>query len=313
MFTDRGLAHRPTRVSMEAGSPLHYTRAMIVLAQTINDTAVPLGTVFGVIAIAAVVLHLLERVTTDAMMAGFGRSSVVIFTAWLGVPVHELSHAILCPVFGHRIVELRLFKLSTEDGTLGYVKHSYERRRLWPELGNFFIGMAPLAGGSLVLWGAMAGLFPEITPQFDGDIAGAGRQVVALVTSAFDWRLAVFAYVVLCVGGHMAPSSADLRCALPGFFVALALTVVVFSIAVATGHGPGLAETVNAGLAPLAAVLLLAIALNGAVHVLVAIVAVVVQRALGRTLAPLFIQNAWRYLAIVAGVVVLGGGMSMLA
>ncbi len=284
----------------------------VLLVDSLLDTALPLGTALGAIALAAVVLHLLERVTTDTMMAGFGRSSVVLFTAWLGTPVHELSHAILCPVFGHRIIELRLFKLSTEDGTLGYVKHSFTPGRLWPELGNFFIGIAPLVGGSLVLWLAMVGLFPEIALQLDGDLTSVGRQVLALATSAFDWRLGLFAYVVLCVGGHMAPSGADLRGALKGFFLALGLTVIVFGIAVATGHGPGLAAIVSAALGPLAALLLFAIVLNVTMHVLVVVAAVVVQRVLGRSLAPLFVSNAWRYLIIAGGLAVLGGGASFL-
>ena len=276
------------------------------------DTLLPLGTALGAIALSAVVLHLLERVTTDAMQAGFGRASVMIFTAWLGTPVHELSHAILCPVFGHKIVEIRLFKLSTEDGTLGYVKHIPSRSWLWSRLGNFFIGVAPLVGGSLVLYAAMAGLFPESKVTLDGDLGGTASQLGALATTAFDWRLAVFAYVVLCVGGHMAPSGADLRGALPGFFLALGIVLAVFGVAAATGHGPGLAEAASAGLGPLAAVLLLAVALNAAMHVLVAATAVLVQRVQGRTLAPLFMHHAWRYLLIVGGLVVLGGGVKLL-
>ena len=274
-------------------------------------TFLPLGTALGTILMSAVVLHMVERLTTDAMQAGFGRSSVFLFTAWLGTPIHELSHAALCPVFGHQIVELKLFKLSTEDGTLGYVKHGYSQGNLWAELGNFFIGIAPLLGGSLVLWGAMVGLVPEAQVQLGGGLTGAWHSVLALGNSGAGWRLGLFAYIVLCVGGHMAPSGVDLRGAVKGAVLAVAIVALVFGVAAATGHGPQMANAASAGLQPLAAILLLAVALNLAMHVAVIALAMLIQRVLGRTLAPLLVHNAWRYAVVVLGLVVLGGGLSV--
>jgi hypothetical protein len=71
---------------------------------------------------------------------------------WLGTSVHELSHAIFCFIFGHKIVDIKLFSPDPETGTLGYVEHSYNRRNIYQMIGNFFIGVGPVILGSAVIY-----------------------------------------------------------------------------------------------------------------------------------------------------------------
>ncbi len=71
---------------------------------------------------------------------------------WIGIPVHELGHALFCVIFGHRIDSLVLFDPKARDGHYGNVRHSYNKNNLWHLLGNLFIGIAPIISGTAVVW-----------------------------------------------------------------------------------------------------------------------------------------------------------------
>ena len=182
-----------------------------------------------------VLLHVTERGTQAWLRRAIGWKGVIWWTGWLGTPVHELSHAIVSALFGHRIHEVKLFEPHPEDGVLGYVKYSIPDAPWWRwwlgTIGTFFSGVAPLFGGSLVLLLALRFL----APGADGIFAEAQRYartlglaaasdvlpgfvglVRSVYTGIFSDGLAnprpwVFLYVALAVGAHMAPSPTDLK------------------------------------------------------------------------------------------------------
>lgn len=213
------------------------SRVTDILAMAGLDFASQVVTLLGGLALLTLGLHLVERRVSRLLSHRFGWRSVLV-TGWLGVPLHEISHLIMCWVFRHRIVAYRLFDPDPRTGTLGYVHHAYQRRSLFQIAGNFFIGVAPLLAGSLVLLGGLALLLPGSQPPLSAEPVplGLGPQlshVVGLAGATLDrmvslghltsWRLWVFGVLALCVGTHMSPSRPDLTGALPGLALLLGL------------------------------------------------------------------------------------------
>jgi len=252
------------------------------------DFASQVVTLLGCLALVTLGLHLVERRVSRRLSHRFGWRSVLL-TGWLGVPLHELSHLVMCWVFRHRIVAYRLFDPDPRTGTLGYVHHAYQRRSFFQIAGNFFIGVAPLLAGSAVLLLGLILLLPGTQPLSTGPApVGFGPQVshvVGLAGSTLgrmvslphlaSWNLWVFLALALCVGTHMSPSRPDLTGALPGLAL---LLMVLFGLDVVNRAlslwPPDLWVRVAAGvLSPLLAVLCVALALEVLLWLMVEVVA----------------------------------------
>jgi len=105
------------------------------------------------------IIHRLERFTQHRLAQRFGWKSI-LWTGWLGTPIHELSHVAMCIVFRHRIDDVALFEPDLESGRLGYVRHSFKKANWFERVGNVFIGLAPLAGGALALAALLYMFYP---------------------------------------------------------------------------------------------------------------------------------------------------------
>ena len=225
----------------------------------------------------------MENQLTTRLVSRLGWGAIWL-TGWLGVPVHELSHAATCLLFGHKVKRLRLFAPDQATGRLGDVQHAYDPKSLWAQLGRFFIGIAPLVGGSLALWALSAALGPPGL-GFEPLAAGAGpaeavsaaiAQGAALLRGLAEpavlghWTTWVFLYLCLCIGAHMAPSGPDLKGGVVGLALALAaLLLVNFVVALCGGQLAGLERLALAVVAPLLVLLLLALILGVAFLLLV--------------------------------------------
>ena len=227
-------------------------------------------------AVFAFVIHFLERLIQRRLAERFGWNSV-LWTGWLGTPIHELSHALMCRVFHHRIDEIALFEPDRQSGRLGFVRHSFKAGNWYQELGNFFIGIAPLMGGSVVLvallWlffpGAIDGAFAASKEaEMNGPFEQLSAIIIAIAEHIFaakNWasgRFWLFVYFVLCVGGHMAPSPSDYEGASRGvIFVSVGLLVFAASLAAAGTNSQVMIEGMIGLLGPLFAILAITIVL----------------------------------------------------
>lgn len=119
---------------------------------------VTLGDTLGVMLACGLAVALCKRLFCRLLGGplGFG---VVLATSIIGTPIHELGHAMFCPLFAHRITDMKLWT-PLAGGTLGHVTHTYDRRNPWAVFGNLFIGIGPIFSGLLVLIGILLLCFP---------------------------------------------------------------------------------------------------------------------------------------------------------
>lgn len=208
---------------------------------------------FGLFFLFGIILYFLSKFTRKVFVNSGNYKLDIYLTGWIGVPIHELGHAVFCIIFGHRINEIKLYQPNSYDGTLGYVSHSYDKRNYYHQIGNFFIAVGPIIFGSIILFLLIKFLVPNqkeilallssnelqklnISNLFDNIdfIFSYSLKLVSLlfISSNFSsitfW---IFLYVSLCISSHMQLSPADLKGMWLGFFIIIFLLFVVNIIA----------------------------------------------------------------------------------
>lgn len=189
-----------------------------------------------------------------------------MWTGWLGTPIHELSHVAMCWLFRHRVDEVALFEPDEKSGRLGYVRHSYRSKSWFEELGNPFIAIAPLIGGSLVLLMLVNVFFGDATSIVEANTVALAEQsqsnlfrpvskVLGLVFRSehfATFKFWAFVYLVLCVGSHMAPSRSDYQGAGKGALMIVAVIgIATIALGVLLQPPPDLVSRVVEFLSPL--------------------------------------------------------------
>jgi len=101
----------------------------------------------GIISVLGLIIWRLNK--TFFKLLGFKKGRrVFLATGIIGVPIHEFGHVFFCILFFHKIKEVKWFTPNSADGTLGYVRHTFKKRNVYQQIGNFFIGIGPLLFGS---------------------------------------------------------------------------------------------------------------------------------------------------------------------
>lgn len=208
--------------------------------------------IVGVFLAIGLLLGLMEKKTNSFLISAFGRRGIW-FTAWIGTPIHEIGHLIQCIIWRHKVTKVKLLQLSSPDGVLGYVKHVYNPKSIYQQVGNFFIGIGPIISGIGFLVLAMYFLVPDAFATFASQIqhnqvlekmdsnvlATIGDAVLAMSKSLFivdnftNLAFWVFLILAVCVSSHIALSKADIQNSLHGvavIFSVLALINVVASV-----------------------------------------------------------------------------------
>ena len=166
--------------------------------------------------LAALLIQFLSDRLRKRLADVLGRQIFVFVTA-PGVVVHELSHAAACIIFRHSIAEMCLFS-PRDDGTLGYVIHTYDPSCTYQRIGNFFIGVAPIIGGVSTLSILSSLLLPD----------NIAENFFVMLSSKWFWSRCqtwLWFYASICVASHVTLSEEDLHGAADG--VALLVGVIL--------------------------------------------------------------------------------------
>jgi hypothetical protein len=185
---------------------------------------------FGPLFLIGFALYWVSKLRNKALAQSIGGRALLFLTGWIGTPVHEAGQAIFCLIFRHKITEIKFFS-SQKDGTAAYIKHEYNQKSLYQKIGNFFIGIAPMFFGAMVIYVLLWIFLPECMPQEIGKGIGiTGLEILKNIFNSdnfYNWRFWVFFYLSLSVASHAALSTHDLRGTVPSFLIMLCLIFLI--------------------------------------------------------------------------------------
>ncbi len=209
-----------------------------VLSYLLNTLILTLKIIFGSffpIIFACIVLNLLSK-AQNRFLYRIGGWNALMLTAWIGTPIHELSHFLAAVIANHKILELKLFKPNKRTGTIGYMAHTYQEDSFYQTtFGNAITAIAPFFGGALAIYLLSTFLFPsfslfsEAVPRinffpFDKTLdpeiwTGFFESHLNFFKYLFhtffsaqmlhSWKLYLFLFIMFGIANHLSPSGQD--------------------------------------------------------------------------------------------------------
>lgn len=228
------------------------------LLQVCFATAVQLFILVGVAIILGFLIHVISR-TVEAHAASIFPPCVYDYLFLIpGIALHEIAHMSLAVLFGFQIGKVVLFQCQPGVPYRGYVVQ-FGRRSYFKRIGGFFIGVAPIVVGAVVIYGLSRillgpGLFAGVTftlqpEEFLNLATIAGRLYESIVTTTMTvlgrlitlrgvpgWQIGVFLYMVYSIANSMHLSAPDLRYAASGLSAIYGLLLLVNLVAMAGGE-----------------------------------------------------------------------------
>ncbi|MBN2009776.1 hypothetical protein JW960_10575 [candidate division KSB1 bacterium] len=162
----------------------------------------------------------------------------LMMTAWIGTPVHELSHAFAVLITGQKLVEVKLFAPDSRTGALGYVVHRCKNDNLFHAIiGNTIVPIAPFFGGAAVIYLISILLLPDFSlygadvPRvhylttktmfewknyllFSQSIKEFYQYLLTVLANPAlwsDWKFYVGVFLLFGIASHLSPSYSDFQ------------------------------------------------------------------------------------------------------
>jgi hypothetical protein len=204
--------------------------------------------VTGFLILIGIILGIIESRANFYIQSILGLKGIML-TAWIGTPVHESGHLLMCYIFRHKVNGFKLFDRKARNGVLGYVNHSWNRKSLYQNIGNFFIGMGPIFSGTAALILGMHFFLPASFVTFANyltlDPAQPNLHILAQIftltaelfksifspenlTSASFW---IYFALAISISSHIALSKEDLKGARRGLVTIFTFILLVNIVA----------------------------------------------------------------------------------
>jgi hypothetical protein len=221
---------------------------MNVILSFINILLISFGELIylvGLLIAIGFLLGFLERYSNTFLVQALGPRGIIM-TAWVGTPIHELGHLLMCFIWGHRVTRVKLLQLNSPDGVLGYVAHQYNPNSFYQQVGNFFIGIGPIFSGIGSLIFGMYLLVPQSYGTFITEIQkhvsfekldvtvlkSIGAAAIAITKSFFTFQnlinplFWIFLLLAISISSHIALSKADIENSARGLVMIFFLLVL---------------------------------------------------------------------------------------
>jgi hypothetical protein len=205
----------------------------------------------GPLTILSLIMHFVARWNEQLSHKVLGKNVFLYGFAWLGTAIHELGHALFALIFFHKITDIKLFDAKGKGGSMGYVEHSYNKRNIYQNIGNLFIGIGPVLIGALLLWlisfllfGTVLSSFTEFNINASSFTSVAGLKsflsngyisfinyghLVLLSENTTWWKITLLIYFLYAIGSSITLSPSDFKGAWQGF-VFFVLVLLVFNL-----------------------------------------------------------------------------------
>jgi len=202
----------------------------------------------GILIAVGFLLGWIESVSNRWAYQALGKPGIML-TACIGTPIHELGHALMCLLFGHKIVAIKLFTINPKNSTIGYVNHSFNKYNLYHRIGNFFISLGPIFSGTTAILFFMYMLEPNTFMALHKYIVSApvaSNHIVDFIQ--WSWHSIMIVYtgilnsastgspsfwifllLAICTASHMALSKEDIKNSISGLIVTFFI-IVLFNI-----------------------------------------------------------------------------------
>ena len=201
------------------------------------------------ILLLGLIMHLISQQIEKLTVGIIGMPGYLYLFGWIGTAVHELGHLIFALLFGHQISNVKLFSFNANNPQLGYVKHSFNKKNIYQNLGNFFIGIGPilLGGSALFIIGylifdlkfndiiinniKLSGLSitESIFQVFSSIYDGLMSTINAIINqeNAAWWKFLLFFYLLFSIGSAISLSQSDIKGSFSGLLLFIGLILLL--------------------------------------------------------------------------------------
>jgi len=214
-------------------------------------TGMQLLILLGPLLLLAIFMHFIARWSENLSYKLFGRTIYLYVFGWLGTSVHEIGHALFALLFGHKITDMVLFSPNATTGTLGYVSHSYNKKSIYQNIGNFFIGIGPILFGSIVLYIATLCVYQSNIAQHSvaisidsvSNVTNLQATIMQVGSSIYRyfkmvvtganmtwWRIVILTYLLYSIGSSITLSRPDIIGTAKGF-IYFVIVLLIFNVA----------------------------------------------------------------------------------